>query len=52
MDTPKSSASRAPVDPKTRLEQLEEEYRRELMPEDERLELRDTVARLRRRLGL
>jgi hypothetical protein len=52
MDTPKSSASRAPLDPKTRLERLEEKYRHELLPEDERLELRERIVRLRRKLGL
>ena len=52
MDAPKSSASRAPVDPKTRLERLEEKYRHELMGEDARLELRESILRLRRELGL
>ena len=52
MDHPESSASRAPVDPKTRLERLEEKYRRELLPEDERLELRESILCLRRKLGL
>jgi len=49
----KSSApARTPKDPATRLLRLEEKYRRELLPEDERLELRDTIRRLRRKLGL
>jgi hypothetical protein len=34
------------------LERLEERYRHELMPDEERQELRDRVLRLRRRLGL
>jgi hypothetical protein len=52
MDRTKSSASRASVDRKTRLERLEEKYRRELMGEDERLELLEVIVRLRRKLGL
>jgi hypothetical protein len=30
---------------------LEEKHRKELLSEDERLELRETIIRLRRRLG-
>lgn len=49
----KSSAPAYPTkDPATRLAKLEEKYRHELLPEDERLELRETIVRLRRRLGL
>ena len=43
---------RAPKVPATRLAKLEEKYRHELMDEDERLELLDTIQRLRRSLGL
>jgi hypothetical protein len=52
MDTRKHNAPRAPVEPKTRLMKLEERYRHELLPEDARLELRETIVRLRRKLGL
>lgn len=53
MDTRKSSApARTPEDPKTRLLRLEEKYRRELLPEDDRLELYEVIVHLRRRLGL
>ncbi|CAA9455847.1 MAG: hypothetical protein AVDCRST_MAG01-01-5179 [uncultured Rubrobacteraceae bacterium] len=53
MDVPKSSAPAHPTkDPATRLQRLEEKYRRELLPEDERLELYERIVRLRRRLGL
>jgi hypothetical protein len=48
----KSSASRAPVDPKTRLQRLEERYRHELMGEEECLELYERIVRLRRKLDL
>ena len=51
MDTRKHNAPRAPVEPKTRLMKLEEKHRCELMGEDERLRLRETIVRLRRRLG-
>jgi hypothetical protein len=53
MDTKKSSApARTPKDPATRLQRLEEKYRCELLPEDERLELYEVIVRLRRKLGL
>jgi hypothetical protein len=48
----KSSASRVPVDPKTRLAKLEEKCRCEFMGEDERLEVYERIVRLRRKLGL
>jgi hypothetical protein len=53
VDTPKDSApARAPEDPNTRLQRLEEKYRRELLTEDERLEVLDKVLRLRRKLAI
>ena len=54
MDKPKSSAPRAPVDPKDqrRLAVLEDRLRHEILSVDERLELKDRVVKLRRRLGL
>ena len=53
MDASKSSAPARPtLDPATRLAKLEERCRRELLGEDERLELRESILRLRRRLGL
>ena len=57
MDAPKSSAPElTPKDPATRLEarlaRLEEKYRHELLGEEERLEIRERIVRLRRRLGL
>ncbi len=53
MDAPKSSAPPRPTeDPTTRLAKLEEKYRHELLNEEERCELADRVARLRRKLGL
>ena len=53
MDAPKSSAPVRPtLDPAPHLAKLEEKYRRELMGEHERLELRESILRLRRRLGL
>ena len=53
MDTRESSAPARPTEfPATRLTKLEESYRHELMPPDERLELRERINRLRRRLGL
>jgi len=52
VDAPKSSAPARPtLDPATRLAKLEEKYRHELLGEEERCELADQVARLRRRLG-
>ncbi len=51
MDTPKSSApARTSKDPATRLQRLEEKHRRELMGEDERLEVYEAIVRIRRRL--
>jgi hypothetical protein len=52
MDTRKSSATRAPVNPKARLARLEEKYRHEPMDPDARLEFRESIVRLRRELGL
>ena len=50
VDDLKSSApARTPNDPKTRLAKLEQRYCRELLPEDERLDLRETIVRLRRK---
>jgi hypothetical protein len=45
--------SSAPAHPSTaeKLAKLEERYRHELMPDEERQELRDRVLSLRRRLG-
>ncbi len=53
MDAPKSSAlARPTLDPATRLAELEEKYRHELLGEEERLKLREAVVSLRRKLGL
>jgi hypothetical protein len=53
VDAPKSSAPARPtIDPATRLATLEEKYRHDILGEDERLELREAIVRLRRRLGL
>jgi hypothetical protein len=53
VDAPKSSApARPPLDPATRLKQLEERLANEMLDEEERCELADLVARLRRKLGL
>jgi len=49
VDAPKSTVE-SPDE--RRLRALEEKYRHELLGEDERLELRETIVRLRRRLGL
>ncbi len=51
MDKKHSTAPRVPVAPKTRLAKLEEKYRHELMGEDERLRLHETIVRLRRKLA-
>jgi hypothetical protein len=51
MDKKHSTAPRVPVAPKTRLAKLEERHRRELMGEDERLQVYEAIVRLRRRLG-
>jgi hypothetical protein len=51
VDAPKSSAPACPTkDPATRLARLEERYRHEILGEDERLELRERIVRLRRKL--
>lgn len=51
MDAPKSSAPARPTKgPVTCLAKLEEEYRHELLPEDERLLLLETIYRLRRKV--
>ena len=56
MDTTKPSADARPGQDRRRTEEklaeLEECYRHALLDVDERLELRDRVLRLRRRLGL
>lgn len=39
------------IDPKDRLARLEERYRHELMDEDGRLELRERILRLRRKVA-
>jgi hypothetical protein len=52
VDTSKDNAPRVPTkDPATRLQRLEEKYRREMMGEDERLQVYEAIVRLRRRLG-
>ncbi len=48
MDAPKSTVESPDA---RKLRALEEKYRHELMGEDERLELRETIVRLRRKLG-
>lgn len=50
MDRTQDTAPR--IDPKARLARLGERYAHELMDEEERLELRETIVRLRRKLGL
>ena len=53
MDESKFSApARTPKDPATRLAKLEAAYAHELMSVEERLELKDEISRLRRKLGL
>jgi hypothetical protein len=53
VNVPKSSAPARPtLDPATRLAKLEEKYRHEILGEDERLELKDEISHLRRKLGL
>ena len=53
MDAPKSSVPARPTeDAATRLARVEEKYRHELLGEDERLELKDEISHLRRKLGL
>jgi hypothetical protein len=52
MDKKHSTAPAHPTkDPATRLAKLEEKHRRELMGEDERLEVYEAIVRVRRRLG-
>jgi hypothetical protein len=51
MDKKHSTAPRVPVALKTRLAKLEEKCRHELMGEDERLRLHETIVRLRRKLA-
>ncbi len=52
MDAPKSSAPARPTEePATRLTKLEEKYRHEFLGEQERLELREAIVRLRRKLS-
>ena len=48
---PSPFRSEAPERPETRLARLEERYRHELMNEGERCELRDRIARLKRKAG-
>jgi hypothetical protein len=53
VDAPKSSAPARPTeDAATRLARVEEKYRHELLGEEKRLELRESLVRLRRKLGL
>jgi hypothetical protein len=55
MQTVDEHQSSAPAHPSTeeeRLAKLEERYRHELMDAEERLELRERIVCLRRRLGL
>ena len=54
MDTPKSSAPRAPVDLKDQrmLAVFEDRLRHEILDLDEHLKHQDRVVKLRRRLGL
>jgi hypothetical protein len=49
VDAPKSTVESPDV---RKLRALEEKFRHELMGEDERLELREAIVRLRRKLGL
>ena len=52
MDAPKSSAPTRPtLDSATRLAKLEAAYALELMSVEERLELRERIIRLRRKLS-
>ena len=52
MDNTDSSAFAHPSTEEKRLALLEERYRHELTDAEERLELRERILRLRRRLGL
>ena len=53
MDAPKCSATAHPtLDTATRLAKLEKKYRHELLPQDDRLELREAIGRLRCKLVL
>ena len=49
MDTTKSSAPAHPAETEVRLAKLEERYAHELLPEEERLELRERILRLRKK---
>jgi len=49
VDTTKSSAPARPAETEARLAKLEERYAHELLPEEERLELRERVLRLRKK---
>jgi hypothetical protein len=50
MATTDSSAPAHPSTEEKRLAKLEDRYRHELMADDERMELHDRIARIRRRL--
>jgi len=53
MDAPKDSAPARPtLNSATRLAKLKEKHRHAILGEDERLELREAIVRLRRKLGL
>jgi len=52
VDTAKDSAPAHPSTEEKRLGKLEERYRHELMGDEERLELRERILRLRRHLGI
>jgi hypothetical protein len=49
VDTTKSSAPACPPETEARLAKLGERYAHELLPEEERLELRERILRLRRK---
>jgi hypothetical protein len=50
MATTDSSAPAHPSTEEKRMAKLEDRYRHELMADDERMELHDRIARIRRRL--
>jgi hypothetical protein len=52
VDVPKSSPPHPTLDTPTRLAKLEEKYRHELLPKDDRLELQEAIGRLRCKLVL
>jgi hypothetical protein len=52
VDTKDSSAPAHPSTEEKKLAKLEEQLRHELMDEDERLELRERIIRIRCKLGL